>query len=70
MDTDKYEVRAGYYGGMLLTSEMLKAQRFQIEMEQHYKEEQEKHDLLIYAMKLKAASFRIWNPFSWFGFRL
>lgn len=63
----EYEIRVGYYGGLVLTSEMIEAQRFKLEMEQHRRQQQEDQDLLIYAMKLKAASFKIWNPFKWFG---
>lgn len=48
---DKYEVRIGYYGGLVLTSEMIKCVKFDIEMKQHYQEEREKIELLIYAMK-------------------
>lgn len=63
---DQYEVRVGYYGGLMVTSEMIQAQRFQLEMEQHYREENEKHELLMYAMELRSQS--ILNsifPFRW-----
>jgi hypothetical protein len=50
----QYEVRAGYYGGLKVTSEMIKAQRFNIEMEQHYRQQREDHELLMHAMKLKS----------------
>jgi hypothetical protein len=50
---DQYEVRCGYYGGLVVTSQMIKDYRFKLEMDQHYKEEQEEHDLLIYALKLR-----------------
>jgi hypothetical protein len=63
---EKYEVRIGYYGGLVVTSEMIKAQRFQLQMEQYYREKQEEHELLIYALKLKSESMRMWNWFSWF----
>lgn len=64
--SDETEVRIGWYGGLTLTSEMIQCQRFQLEMEQHYRELQEEHDLLIYALKLKAASFRWHSPWTWF----
>lgn len=49
---DKYEVRVGYYGGVAISSEQIKAIRFKLEMEQHFKDEQDKHDLLMHALKL------------------
>jgi len=49
---EQYEVRCGYYGELVMTSEMIKCIKFDIAMKQHYKEEQEKHDLLMYALKL------------------
>lgn len=47
------EVRIVYYSGLILTSEMIKAQRFQIEMEQHYRDEREKHEDRVLALTLQ-----------------
>jgi hypothetical protein len=63
--SERIEIRVGYYGGLICSSEQIKALRFKLEMEQHYRQQQEEHALLIYALKLKAASFRWYMPWTW-----
>ena len=66
MDDSKYEVRVGWYGGLVCTSEQIQMIKFQIEMEQHYKEQREEHELLIRALGLRATLIKWYAPWTWF----
>jgi hypothetical protein len=57
-----YEVRVVWYGAPVLTPNDFKMLRFKLEMEEHYRQEQENHDLLMQALLLKAKQtfWRFW----------
>lgn len=46
-----YEMRFQWYGGLMCTSNDIKMLRFDLEMKEHYRQENERHDLMIHAMK-------------------
>lgn len=50
----EFEVRAGYYGGLVVTSEMLRIQREDIEMRQHYEDRRQAMDDEIMALQLRS----------------
>lgn len=59
----KYEVRVGFYGGLMCTSNNIKMLRFDLEMKDHYRQEHEKHELEMQLLKLKTRSILSWIPF-------
>lgn len=47
------EVRCGWYGNLVVSPYQIKILKFQLEQEQHYREQKEQHELLMHALKLK-----------------
>lgn len=50
-DDHEYEVRIVYYGGLMVTSEQIKMIRFDIEMKEHYRKQEEEHELRMFFLK-------------------
>lgn len=48
---ERYEVRVFYIGALVCNSNDIKMLRFNLGMKEHYRSEQEKHDLLIQVFK-------------------
>lgn len=65
-EKDDLEVRFAWYGGLVVTSKQIEMLKFDLEMQDHFRRQREEHKLLIYALKLRTATIRWYNPFSWF----
>lgn len=60
----RYEVRIAYYGGLACTSDQIRMIRENIAMDQHYREQDDNHELFMHYLRLNKPIFP-WFQMSW-----